>query len=149
MIHVITGPPCAGKSTYARENAKAGDIIVDFDTIASALGAKDHEAEGDLFTVALSARKAAIEASIEAKADAWIIDTNHTAPFTEGEDVVLLDPGKEIAERLYSRHTILTEALISLGVSRETASEDACKIEHILSEESFNSIKNHLDKFHK
>lgn len=63
--------------------------------------------------------------------------------------IVLLDPGKEIAERLYSRHTILTEALISLGVSRETASEDACKIEHILSEESFNSIKNHLDKFHK
>lgn len=63
--------------------------------------------------------------------------------------IILLAPGKEIAERLYSRHMILTEALISLGVSRETASEDACKIEHILSEESFNSIKKHLDKFHK
>ena len=61
--------------------------------------------------------------------------------------IVLLDPGKEIAEVLYSRHTTLTDALIQLGVSKETASEDACKIEHIISEESFNAIKNHLDKF--
>ena len=60
--------------------------------------------------------------------------------------IVLLPPGKEIAERLYSRHTILTECLSLLGVSKETATEDACKIEHILSEESFNAIKNHLDK---
>lgn len=63
--------------------------------------------------------------------------------------IVLLEPGKKIAERLYSRHTALTEALIHLGVSKETASEDACKIEHILSEESFNAIKNHLNKFRK
>ena len=63
--------------------------------------------------------------------------------------IVLLDPGKEIAEVLYSRHTTLTDALIQLGVSKETASEDACKIEHIISEESFNAIKNHLDKFRR
>ncbi len=61
--------------------------------------------------------------------------------------IVLLDPGKDIAEKLYSRHTVLTEALIHLGVSKETAGEDACKIEHILSEESFNAIKNHLKNF--
>lgn len=60
--------------------------------------------------------------------------------------IVLLQPGEEIAKGLYSRHTTLTEALIQLGVSQETASEDACKIEHILSEESFKAIKNHLDK---
>ena len=63
--------------------------------------------------------------------------------------IVLLEPGKEIAEVLYSRHTTLTDALIQLGVSKETASEDACKIEHIISEESFNAIKNHLDKFRR
>lgn len=63
--------------------------------------------------------------------------------------IVLLDPGKEIAEVLYSRHTTLTDALIQLGVSKEAASEDACKIEHIISEESFNAIKNHLDKFRR
>ena len=60
--------------------------------------------------------------------------------------ITLLPPGKEIAEGLYMRHTILTECLTLLGVSKETASEDACKIEHILSEESFNAIKTHLDK---
>ena len=61
--------------------------------------------------------------------------------------IVLLPPGKEIAERLYMRHTILTECFALLGVSEEVAAEDACKIEHILSEESFNAIKNHLSKF--
>lgn len=61
--------------------------------------------------------------------------------------IVLLPPGKEIAERLYMRHTVLTECFTLLGVSKETAAEDACKIEHILSEESFNAIKNHLSKF--
>lgn len=63
--------------------------------------------------------------------------------------IVLLEPGKEIAESLYSRHTTLTKALIHLGVSPETAGDDACKIEHILSEESFNAIKTHLEKFQK
>ena len=61
--------------------------------------------------------------------------------------IVLLPPGKDIAENLYMRHTVLTECFTLLGVSKETAAEDACKIEHILSEESFNAIKNHLSKF--
>lgn len=61
--------------------------------------------------------------------------------------IVLLEPGKEIAESLYKRHTILTQALTALGVSKDIAAEDACKIEHILSEESFSAIKNHLEKF--
>ena len=61
--------------------------------------------------------------------------------------IILLDPGKEIAENLYMRHTILTQALTSLGVSKETATEDACKIEHILSEESFSAIKKHMKNF--
>lgn len=63
--------------------------------------------------------------------------------------ITLLPPGKEIAEGLYMRHTILSECLTRLGVSEETAVEDACKIEHILSEESFNAIKSHLDKLNK
>ena len=63
--------------------------------------------------------------------------------------IALMPPGKEIAESLYMRHTILTECLTLLGVSKETATEDACKIEHILSEESFNAIKSHLDKIRK
>ena len=61
--------------------------------------------------------------------------------------IILLPPGEEIALSLYARHTILTRALMHLGVSEDTATEDACKIEHILSEESFNAIKTHLEKF--
>ena len=61
--------------------------------------------------------------------------------------IILLPPGEEIALNLYARHTILTRALMHLGVSEDTATEDACKIEHILSEESFNAIKTHLEKF--
>ena len=62
-------------------------------------------------------------------------------------NIVLLEPGKAIAENLYTRHTVLTQALTALGVSKETAAEDACKIEHFLSEESFSAIKSHLNKF--
>ena len=54
--------------------------------------------------------------------------------------IVLLEPGMEIAQRIYERHKLLTELLIGLGVSPETAREDACKIEHDLSEASFEAI---------
>ncbi len=60
--------------------------------------------------------------------------------------ITLLEPGRKIAENLYERHTVLTYAFMSLGVNKETASEDACKIEHIISEETFEAIKNHFIK---
>jgi len=59
--------------------------------------------------------------------------------------ILLLEKGKKIAEKLYERHTVLTGALIALGVSREVATEDACKIEHIISEETFEAIKKHYN----
>ena len=57
--------------------------------------------------------------------------------------IQLLAPGLEIAERMYERHKLLTELLIGLGVNAETAREDACKIEHDLSVESFDAIRRH------
>lgn len=60
--------------------------------------------------------------------------------------IILLPPGREIAEKLYNRHMILTDCLRLLGVNDKVAAEDACKIEHILSEESFEAIKNHVNK---
>ncbi len=59
--------------------------------------------------------------------------------------IELTEKGLEIAERIYERHRLLTEMLISLGVSVDAAREDACKIEHDLSEESFAAIKNHYN----
>ena len=58
--------------------------------------------------------------------------------------LTLTDDGIKVAEKMYQRHTILSEMLISLGVSEETAVQDACKIEHDISDESFNAIKKHL-----
>ena len=61
--------------------------------------------------------------------------------------LVLTDSGKAIAEKIFERHTVLTTALVSLGVDRETAAEDACRIEHVISDRSFETIKAHLKKF--
>ncbi len=61
--------------------------------------------------------------------------------------ITLTETGRETAERIYERHTILTRMLMDLGVSKETAAEDACKMEHILSEETFGAIKRHIDRF--
>lgn len=60
--------------------------------------------------------------------------------------LTLTNAGTEIAEKIYQRHTMLTELLIKLGVSPETAADDACKIEHHISDESFNAIKKYVGK---
>ena len=57
--------------------------------------------------------------------------------------ITLLEPGREVAEMIYERHTLLTQFLTRLGVSPEVAAEDACKLEHVISDESFQAIKRH------
>ena len=53
----------------------------------------------------------------------------------------LTEDGKNIAEKIYERHTVLTNYLTLIGVDKDTASQDACKMEHVVSDESFNAIK--------
>ncbi|MBQ9796897.1 MAG: metal-dependent transcriptional regulator [Clostridia bacterium] len=60
--------------------------------------------------------------------------------------ITLTDTGREIAEKIYERHTLLTKVLTSLGVDAETAAEDACKIEHSISDASFEAIKKLAEK---
>lgn len=60
--------------------------------------------------------------------------------------ITLTDAGFERASKIYERHTLLTDFLQRLGVSAETAVEDACKMEHIISDESFDAIKKHVAK---
>ena len=60
--------------------------------------------------------------------------------------IYLTDSGKAIAEMIYERHELLTAWLTGLGVNTEVASEDACKLEHVLSKESFEAIKQHIIK---
>ena len=59
----------------------------------------------------------------------------------------LTEAGLKIAETIYERHTVLTDLLIKLGVSPETAAEDACRIEHVISAETFEKLKEHVRKY--
>ena len=59
----------------------------------------------------------------------------------------LLPEGQAIAEAVLEKHRLMTQFLVALGVSEEVAAEDACRIEHVLSDESFEAIKNHIKKY--
>ena len=60
--------------------------------------------------------------------------------------ISLTDSGKEIAEMIFERHELISNWLMSMGVSEETALEDACKMEHVISQESFEAIKKFIGK---
>jgi len=58
----------------------------------------------------------------------------------------LTEEGLQVARKIYERHTLIKDFLIALGVDEKTASEDACKIEHVISDESFEAMKRHAGK---
>ena len=81
-------------------------------------------------------------ALVKLKNDACIIvDENGHIAFTE--------KGRAIAEKIYERHQVLTEILMAIGVDREIAAKDACKMEHDISDETFDAMKRHLKKKQK
>ena len=59
--------------------------------------------------------------------------------------ITLTDVGIEVSQKLFERHTVLSKLLIRLGVDEETATEDACRIEHVISEKSFNALKSYIE----
>lgn len=66
----------------------------------------------------------------------------------ENRHLSLTDAGRKIAESMYDRHVVLSQALMSLGIDEDTAVKDACRIEHVISEESFQAIKQILTEKH-
>ena len=66
---------------------------------------------------------------------------------TAGDDgaLTLTDEGRAVAETMYVRHTVLTKMLVALGVDEAVAAEDACRIEHVISEQTFDAIKQHIE----
>ena len=70
-------------------------------------------------------------------------EKNHITVTKEGF-IYLTDSGREIAEMIYERHELLTAWLVRLGVDKSIASEDACRIDHVISKESFDAIKDFI-----
>ena len=60
--------------------------------------------------------------------------------------LTLTESGREVACKIYERHTLISKFLVSLGVSESVATEDACKMEHYISDDSFNAIKKHIEQ---
>lgn len=70
-------------------------------------------------------------------------EKNHISVSEQGY-ICLTDTGREIAEMIYERHRLISSWLMQLGVPEETAVQDACKIEHVISKESFEAFKNYM-----
>lgn len=102
MLTVVTGPPCAGKTTYVRNNAKPGDIIIDFDPIAQALGSPDpHDHPAAHLRVTRAAWIAAASAARNAGVPTWLIHAHPTAAdrkrYTNwGARIITIDPGETV-----------------------------------------------------
>jgi hypothetical protein len=117
MIVVVTGPPCGGKSTYIKDNARSGDVIIDMDKIALALTTDDtpsHSYSQEVRWIAMQARKAAVKEALYQFASrrgptAWIIHTDPTSDERSqyrlrNAQIVEINPGKEVClERVKSR----------------------------------------------
>lgn len=75
-----------------------------------------------------------------------LLKDNGYITFDPNGMILLTDTGKAVAEKIYERHQVLTEYLTAIGVSEEIASKDACKIEHVISDETFDVLKKRLNK---
>lgn len=98
MIHVIHGAPCSGKSTYIREHAKAGDLIVDLDEITKAIGVPDHDYSKTAKPDTLYRIREALIADAVAcrdEFDSWIVDTMLAGNYPEGTDIIEMDADKD------------------------------------------------------
>ena len=101
-IRIVTGPPCAGKSTYVQENRMDKDVVVDYDSIAQALGnIVPHDSKGAIRTCAVSARDLVTDLCVERDFDSWIIrhelDADERTMFEmAGAEFVEIDPGEDV-----------------------------------------------------
>ena len=103
MIHVLTGPPCGGKSTYMGKHAKPGELKVDYDEISLTMGAKEKwNPTGLVMKAAMKARKVAIETALKnPDEESWIIQSRLSEEMQKqfedaGAEIIEIDPGKDV-----------------------------------------------------
>ncbi len=99
----------------------------------------NESAENYLETILLLSKKLPVVRSVD------IANKEHIT-VTDAGFIYLTESGREIAEMIYERHQLLSSWLTFLGVPPDIAAEDACKIEHVISKESFDAIKRHVKK---
>ena len=73
-----------------------------------------------------------------------ILKTDGYIEMDEKSLITLTDKGLKAAKRIYERHILITELLTSIGVDKKTAEEDACRVEHVISDKTFKAIKKHI-----
>lgn len=136
MIHVVIGPPCAGKSTYVKENAKEGELRVDYDELAFCLGNETrHGAKGLIRKAAFEAREGAIKAALKnPDAESWIIHTSPTKEHLEayekaGAEIIALDVSKEECLARAERDGRPQETID--GINKYFAEEKGKNMEHL------------------
>ncbi len=115
----------------------------------------NESAENYLETILILSRKNPVVRSVDIAAELGfkkssvsvamknLREANHITVTKEGF-IYLTESGRDIAEMIYERHECLSSWLIRLGVDEAVATEDACRIEHVISKESFQAIKNHI-----
>ena len=75
-----------------------------------------------------------------------LLKTGGYITIDEDNHITLTETGLEIAEKIYNRHIVLSKMLMALGVPEEIAAEDACRMEHTISDESFEAIRRHVER---
>ncbi|MBR3149153.1 MAG: metal-dependent transcriptional regulator [Eubacterium sp.] len=78
-----------------------------------------------------------------------LLEKNGLVTVDEVGNISFTDEGKKQAQKIYERHTVLTKMFVKLGVDEKTATEDACRVEHFISDKTFNAIKKHLNTYDK
>lgn len=104
MLHIVTGAPCSGKTTYAYAHRGGNDVVIDLDAITAALGGEYHGKHGAIREIAKAARDAAIDAAVLKGVDAWIVHAMPTGDHmrfyrAHGAEFHNLDPGLETCKR--------------------------------------------------
>jgi hypothetical protein len=118
VIHVVIGPPCAGKSAYVEAHAAEGEVQLDFDKLAAAMGStSEHHPPKAIADVTFSARQAAINRILARKHPAWIIHTNppedQVAEYkAAGVKFLLVDPGEDVCLERARKRPDGTEAAV-------------------------------------